>query len=174
MSYLAFEVHTVQLRSHQVRVQAYIDEQEAAQGDKVEAVTGWIKDLSALPHEAKLSVTQEVRKCSGIALKWSKRYACRTSIALWLLRISACISGVSPASLCVLSNCPHVTFAVLASNAKRVAQVRQARRYIKLAGNSRARSVRCGGAQWPRGSVFVSVRLGGYAKLCRRCAWVST
>ena len=53
--------------------QAYIDKQEPATGSALEGVTGWVKELSALKHDSKSSVTQEVRKCGGMSLKWSKQ-----------------------------------------------------------------------------------------------------
>jgi hypothetical protein len=56
-------------------VQAYIDGSEPARDPALSQLKGWILQLAALPHEGNVAVTQEVRRCSGVALKWSKQYA---------------------------------------------------------------------------------------------------
>ena len=54
-------------------LQAYIDTEQPVQGDALQGAPRLLMQLAAVQGHDATSVKQEVRKCAGLALKWSKQ-----------------------------------------------------------------------------------------------------
>jgi hypothetical protein len=87
-------------------VQTYVAAKEPAQDPMLSSACTWIAQLAELPHDSRSAVTQEVRKCTGAALQWSKAYdaiLCYTNAMLQVVARHTVLPAILHSASCLVT-----------------------------------------------------------------------